>query len=141
MINHTEVLTMTKPDINIDELAAKRDIKGLIKALKSKDNAVRYSAASAISKLGADAAEAVPALVEMLKHWDTMTRAAAAGAIGNIGINCKKEVAPAIPALNDALNDNENIVRRAAATALQDIDPEPWYHEEEEDPDTFMDSL
>jgi vesicle coat complex subunit len=132
---------MTKPDINIDELAAKRDIKGLIKTLRSKDNAMRYSAARAISKLGPDAAEAVPALVEMLKHWDTMTRAAAAGAIGNIGINCKKEVAPAIPALNDALKDNENIVRRAAATALQDIDPEPWYHEEEEDPESFMDSL
>ncbi|MFA5366877.1 MAG: HEAT repeat domain-containing protein [Dehalococcoidia bacterium] len=132
---------MTKPDINIDELAAKRDTKGLIKALKSKDNATRYSAARAISKLGPDASEAMPALVEMLKHWDTMTRAAAAGAIGNIGINCKKEVAPAIPSLREALDDRENIVRRAAATALQDIDPEPWYHEEEEDPDIFMDSL
>jgi HEAT repeat protein len=132
---------MIKPDINIDELAAKRDIAGLIKALKSKDNATRYSAASAISKLGADATEAIPALIEMLKHWDTMTRSAAAGAIGNIGINCKKEVEPAVSALREALQDRENIVRRAAAAALQDIDPEPWYREEEEDPDTFMDSL
>ena len=132
---------MTKPDINIEELAAKRDIAGLIKALKSKDNATRYSAASAISKFGSDAAEAVPALVEMLKHWDTMTRAAAAGAIGNIGINCKKEVEPAVPVLQEALKDRENIVRRSAAAALQDIDPEPWYRETEEDPDSFMDSL
>jgi HEAT repeat protein len=132
---------MTKPEINIGELAAKRDIAGLTKALKSKDNAVRYSAANAISKQGPDAAEAIPALIEMLNHWDTMTRAAAAGAIGHIGINCKKEVEPAVPALREALSDRENIVRRAAATALQDIDPEPWYHEEEEDPDTFMDSL
>ena len=136
-----EFYIMTKSDINIDELVAKRDIKGLIKALKSKDNATRYSSASAISKLGPDAAEAIPALVELLKHWDTMTRAAAAGAIGKIGINCKKEVKPAVPALREALKDSENIVRRAAATALQDIDPEPWYCETEEDPESFMDSL
>ena len=134
---------MTKPDINIDELTAKRDIAGLIKALKSKDNATRYSAASAISKLGPDAAEAIPALVDMLKHWDTMTRAAAAGAIGKIGINCKKEVELALPVLQEALKDRESIVRRAAATALQDIDPDPWYCETEDDPnsETFMDSL
>ena len=132
---------MTKPDINVYELAAKRDIAGLTKALKSKDNAVRYSAARAISKLGPDASEAMPALIEMLKHWDTMTRAAAAGAIGNIGINYKKDVELAVPVLQETLKDRENIVRRAAATALQDIDPDPWYHEEEEDPETFMDSL
>lgn len=132
---------MTKSEINIEELTAKRDIAGLIKALKSKDNATRYRAASAISKLGPDAADAMPALIELLKHWDTMTCAAAAGAIGNIGINCKKEVAPAVAALQEALKNKENIVRRAAATALQDIDPAPWYHEEEEDPDSFMDSL
>ena len=132
---------MTKSNINIDELAAKRDIKGLIKALKSKDNSLRYSAASAISKLGFDAVETMPALIKALKHWDTMKRAAAAGAIGKIGINCKKEVEPAVPALREALKDSENIVRRAAATALQDIDPEPWYCETEEDPESFTDSL
>ncbi len=134
---------MTKSDININELAAKRDIAGLIKALKSKDNATRYSAASAISKLGPDAADAMPALIAMLKHWDTMTRSAAAGAIGKIGIKHKKEVAPAVAALQVALKDRESIVRRAAATAMQDIDPDPWYRETEEDPEseTFMDSL
>jgi HEAT repeat protein len=134
---------MTKSEINIEELAAKRDIKGLIKALKNKDNTTRYSAASAISKLGPDAADAMPALIELLKHWDTMTRAAAAGAIGKIGLNYKKEVEPAVPALQEALKDRESTVRRAAATALQDIDPDPWYCETEEDPksETFMDSL
>ena len=134
---------MDKHNINIDELAAKRDIKGLIKALKSKDNATRYSAASAASKLGPDAVEAIPALIELLQHWDTMTRAAAAGALGKIGLNYKKEVEPAVPALREALKDRESIVRRAAATALQDIDPDPWYCETEEDPnsETFMDSL
>ena len=134
---------MTTPDINIDELAAKLDIAGLIKALKSKDNATRYSAASAVSKLGPDAVESIPALIELLKHWDTMTRSAAAGALGKIGLNYKKEVEPAVPALREALKDRESTVCRAAATALQDIDPDPWYCETEEDPtsETFMDSL
>ena len=134
---------MDKHNINIDELAAKRDIKGLIKALKSKDNATRYRATSAVSKLGPDAADVMPALIAMLKHWDTMTRAAAAGAIGKIGIKHKKEVEPAVAALQEALKDRESTVRRAAATALQDIDPDPWYCETEEDPEseTFMDSL
>ena len=131
---------MTKPDINIDELAAKRDVKGLIKALKSKDNATRYSAASAISKLGPDAAEAIPALIEMLNHWDTMTRVAAVGAIGKISINCKTEVATAMTALQTALKDREGIVRRAAVTALQDIDPAQQYMETEEDPELLADS-
>lgn len=132
---------MTRTDINIDELSAKHDINGLTKALKSRDNTIRYNAASTISKLGTDAVAAMPALVEMLKHWDAMTRVAAAGAIGKIGINCKKEVEPAMPALQEALKDRENIVRRAAATALEDIDPELWCHEDDEDPDSFTDSV
>ena len=133
---------MTKPDINIDALAAKRDIAGLIAALKSKDNTTRYSAASAISKLGPDAAEAMPALIELLKHWDAMTRVAAAGAIGKIGIICKKEVQIAVPALQEALKDRECMVRRVVGTALEDIDPELWVAwDEDEDSDTTMDSL
>jgi len=131
---------MTEHDINIDDLATKHDIAGLIKALKSKDNTTRYSAASAINKLGADANDAMPALVELLKHWDAMTRVAAAGAIGKIGINYKKEVELAVPALQEALKDRENIVRRAAATALENINPELGCYEEEEDPNSFMDS-
>ncbi|MFA5374984.1 MAG: HEAT repeat domain-containing protein [Dehalococcoidia bacterium] len=133
---------MTEHDINIDELFAKRDISGLIKALKSKDNTTRYSAASAISKLGPDAAEAMPALIELLKHWDAMTRVAAAGAIGKIGITCKKEVQIAVPALQEALKDRECMVRRVAGTALEDIDPALWVDwDEDEDSDTSADSL
>jgi HEAT repeat protein len=135
---------MTKSDINIDELAAKRDIAGLIAALKSKDNTTRYSAASAISKLGPDAAEAIPALIELLKHWDAMTRVAAAGAIGNIGITYKKIAEPAVPALQEALNDKEPMVRRVAGTALEDIDPDLWVGwDEDDDPDSeiFKDVL
>jgi HEAT repeat protein len=135
---------MTKSDINIDELVANRDIQGLIKALKSKDNTTRYGAASAISKLGADAAEAMPALIELLKHWDTMTRIAAAGAIGNIGIKSRETAAPAVPALQEALKDNDSVVRRVVGTALEDIDPDLWVGwDEDDDPDSeiFKDVL
>ena len=128
---------MTQPKININELAAKRDVAGLIAALKSKDNSTRYSAASAISKLGPDAAQAIPALIDLLKHWDAMTRVAAAGAIGNIGITCKKIAEPAVPALQEALHDKEPMVRRVAGTALEDIDPELWVGwDEDDDPDS-----
>ena len=127
---------MTEPEININELAAKRDVAGLIAALKSKNNSTRYSAASAISKLGPDAEAAIPALIELLKHWDAMTRVAAAGAIGKIGITCKEIAAPAVPALQEALNDREPMVRRVAGTALEDIDPELWVGwDEDDDPD------
>jgi len=124
---------MTEPKINIDELAAKRDVAGLVAALKIKDNTTRYNAASAISKLGPDAAQAIPALIELLKHWDAMTRVAAAGAIGNIGITCREIAAPAVPALQEALNDKEPMVRRVAGTALEDIDPELWVGWDEDD--------
>jgi len=124
---------MTEPKINIDELAAKRDVAGLVAALKIKDNTTRYNAASAISKLGPDAAQVIPALIELLKHWDAMTRVAAAGAIGNIGITCREIAAPAVPALQEALNDKEPMVRRVAGTALEDIDPELWVGWDEDD--------
>ena len=128
---------MTDPKINIDELAAKRDVAGLIAALKSKDNTTRYGAASAISKLGPDAAQAIPALIELLKHWDAMTRVAAAGAIGHIGILYRKIAEPAVPALQEALNDKDPMVRRIAGTALEDIDPELWVGwDEDDDPDS-----
>jgi len=135
---------MTKPDIDIEKLAAKRDVKGLIKALTSKDNTTRYSAASAISKLGPDAAPAMPALIELLKYWDAMTRVAAAGAIGNIGITCREIARQAVPALQEALSDKEPMVRRAVGTALEDIDPELWVGwDEDDDPDSevFKDVL
>ena len=135
---------MTNPDVDIEKLAAKRDVKGLIKALRSKDNSTRYSAASAISKLGPDAAPAMTALIELLKHWDAMTRVAAAGAIGNIGITCREIARQAVPALQEALSDKEPMVRRAVGTALEDIDPELWVGwDEDDDPDSevFKDVL
>ncbi|MEA1959456.1 MAG: HEAT repeat domain-containing protein [Chloroflexota bacterium] len=132
---------MSKLKTNIGELAASRNIEGLTGALKSKNNSLRYAAANALSKLGPDAAGAIPALIDALKHWDSMTRSAAAGAIGKIGISHKDIVEAAIPALTEALDDNDTLVRRAAATALQDIDPEPWYAEVEEDPEIHLDSL
>jgi HEAT repeat protein len=74
---------------NIDKLKAKRDVKGLIKALgyeraavKDKAEGVRYYAARALGQIGD--ARAVEPLIAMLKdNWRTV-REAAAEALDNL---------------------------------------------------------
>jgi HEAT repeat protein len=106
-----------KPDI--DRLASAKDIDKLVESLTHADNSVRYRAAGALGRLGAEANAAVPALTDALEHWDSMTRAAAAGALGSIGISARD----AVPALERLLTDPDPVVKMCAASALRDICP------------------
>src|SRR3954470_10300000 len=59
----------------------------------------------------------LPELVRRLKHPDTADRRAAAAALGRLG----PKAGPAVPALAEALSDEDLYVRRLAALALGDI--------------------
>ena len=102
---------MTTP--KVETLKARKDIKGLIKALRyRKDKGVRASAAEALVKIGAPAVEP---LIAALKDKDSDVRYAAAKALGEI--KDPRAVEPLIA----ALKDESSSVRRAAAEALGKI--------------------
>ncbi len=95
---------------DVEKLKAKRDVPGLIKALKyQKDLRFRPAAAGALGQIGD--ARAVKPLIAALKDRDMNVRRAAAGALGEIG-------APAIGPLVAALGDRDG---EAAAGALGEI--------------------
>jgi HEAT repeat protein len=119
-------------------------VPALMEALKDEDKDVRQTAAEALGKIGVPA---VPALMEALKDEDWRVRQAAARALGEIGdpqalpalIQALKDEyvreaveealgkigVPAVPALIEALKDDDEDVRRAAAGALGEIgDPQ-----------------
>ncbi|MBZ2164676.1 HEAT repeat domain-containing protein [Methanobacterium spitsbergense] len=118
---------------NIDDLEAKKDIKGLIKALKHEDHIVRKQAAVSLKKVGNESA--VEALIEALNYekWEDKytvliaVRENAAEALGKIGD--KRAIEPLIKAL---FEDTDEEVRWKAAAALGKIgDPlavEPLIH-------------
>ena len=81
---------------------------------------VAVSAASALGKIGPDAAEAVPALVAVLNH--PSARYTAAPALARFGL----DALPAVPALAAGLNDPDDNVRRCAADAVRKIGPNAW---------------
>ena len=85
-------------------LKVKDAMPDLIALLKDPDTDIRSRAAQAFWSMGdADAKEAVPALIALLQDKDTGVRLNAAGALGQIA----SEPAKTIPALRDALNDND----------------------------------
>jgi HEAT repeat protein len=84
---------MGKP--NIENMKAKGDVKGLIKALKVKDKDIRNWAASALIEIGKPA---IGPLIQALKDKDNDVRNWAASALIQIG---EPAVEPLIYALND----------------------------------------
>lgn len=74
----------------------------------------RYSAANALSAIGPDAAEAVPALVKAAKDPDSSVRACALSALGCI--HAKPDLT--IPALIAGLEDSDPLVSGCASNAL-----------------------
>ena len=98
---------------SIEELEAKKDVKGLIKALRNKDSGVRKAAAEALGKIGDQ--RAVEPLIEALRDEYWRVREAAAEALGKIGD--QRAVEPLI----EALRDEVWLVRCAAAEALGKI--------------------
>ena len=116
------------------------------------DHRVRYGAASALGKLGSNAAPVVPALIERLKDDSHLVRSSAAGSLGMIAQDPGLTVPPlvrsledldprvrgpaalalgafghkakvAVPTLLELLEDKNDEVRRCAAIALDRIDP------------------
>ncbi len=67
---------------NIDDLKAKRDVDGLIEALRHKDEHVRRQAAEALGEL--KDRRAVEPLIAALKDEDTAVRLATADALGAV---------------------------------------------------------
>jgi HEAT repeat protein len=86
-----------------------------IRTLNSPDDLVRYRAIHALGAIGPAAAEAVPALTTIvLENRKRGLRIEASLALSNMG----REAAAAVPALAQALHDEEPIVRMNAALAL-----------------------
>jgi len=105
---------------NVKEMKAKRDVKGLIKALEYKKSSdkwehrnVREAAAKALGEL--KDARAVEPLIAALKDSSSNVRKAA-DALGVMG--AARSTAPLLA----TLNDNDFFVRKAAKEALGKID-------------------
>ena len=98
---------------NIEELKARRDVEGLIRALKNICWDVRRDAAKALGEIGDR--RAVEPLIEALRDSDLGVRSAAAHALGKIGD--ERAVEPLI----EALDDVDVIVQIKAAKALHKI--------------------
>jgi len=102
---------MSKPDVK--KMKSKKDIEGLIKALKDKDEDVGTNAAEALGEIGD--ARAVEPLIQALKDEHEDVRGEAADALGEIGD------ARAVEPLIQALKDEHEDVRGEAADALDKL--------------------
>ena len=106
--------------------AAKPAIPMILDILKDKneDTTLRGAAACALGNLQAD--EAIPVLITIVKQKgelfsmdaDALVRRHAAGGLARMG----KKARNAIPVLKEAMNDEDEEVRRSAAEALQAIE-------------------
>jgi len=97
---------------NVEKMKAKRDVKGLIEALRYKDEYVRKDAAIALGKIGDE--RAIDPLIQALKdkHYVRREAARALGVIGG-----ERVVGPLI----QALRHEDGTVRMYAASALGKI--------------------
>jgi tetratricopeptide (TPR) repeat protein len=96
---------------NVEKMEKKKDVKGLIEALKHRETDVRKKAAEALGKIGDT--KAVEPLIQALKDENLNVRLGGVAALGRIGDT--KAVGPLIQALKD------ESIRGGAATALGEI--------------------
>jgi hypothetical protein len=91
----------------------------LLEALADKDRDVRTRAAEGLGHIGPAAREAIPALRQALQkaRGDLFLAPTIVSALGRMG-------EPAVPALIDALQSNQEFVRETAAKALGEIGPQ-----------------
>lgn len=94
---------------NVEKMKAKKDIDGLIKSLKHKDEIVRRCAAIALGEIKDKLA--VAPLIEALKDEDEWVRINAAEALGNI--RDERAAEPLTGALEDASEDVQKVAKRA----------------------------
>lgn len=95
---------------NIEKMKAKKDVKGLLKALQYKEASVRAEAAKSLAEIGDE--RAVEPLIHALKDEDWMVVGEAASALAAIGDT------RAVEPLIQALKTEELMVRGVAALAL-----------------------
>jgi HEAT repeat protein len=108
---------LTVDDVNW--LASKMDIEGLIKALRYKDPSVRHAAAYSLGAIGAISRSLEPLIQAALNDEDENVRAQAVEILGEFSNVAKERAKEAIiQTLNDALNDKSVHVRRKAEFAL-----------------------
>ena len=105
------IFSLFKP--SVEKMERKKDVKGLIKALKDEDWAVRCDAAKVLGRLGD--ARAVEPLIQALKDQEWAVRRSTAEALGKIGDGT------AVEPLIQALRDEEELVQGDAAEALAKI--------------------
>ncbi|MHA1936484.1 MAG: HEAT repeat domain-containing protein, partial [Candidatus Thorarchaeota archaeon] len=94
--------------------SAHTSISNLIVCLKDTSWTVRTAAAQAIKGIGTRSVEAIPTLVGTLEDKDWRVRYRSIDTLAEIGDD-------AIPALIDALNHNNQIVRKGAVEALGEM--------------------
>lgn len=136
---------------DVDKMARRGDLRGLLKALRGSDPVVQAQASLLLGSIGRPA---VPVLIEALKDGDRDVRTAAAAALISIGPEARFAVGTlvralrdedyfvrwnsvvalgeigdkeAVPALMETLADGNIDVRKAAADALEKIEWEKWY--------------
>jgi HEAT repeat protein len=96
-------------------------VQALVEVSGDKDRAVAGVAASALVAFGARQPELViPALTNCLRHSQVQSRYVAANVLGYL----RQEARAAIPALQEALVDDDALVRDAATNAIVNIAPE-----------------
>jgi HEAT repeat protein len=100
---------------NVDELAAKKDVKGLIEALEHKEPRVREQAALALGEIGH--ASSVEPLLRAKKDKESIVRTAAIMALAKI----TQEEKPDIRRLLEALKHEEPSVREQAIRTLGEM--------------------
>ena len=112
---------------DIEKLTTKRNVQGLVKALKDSNKYVRQAAVKALGQIGDR--RAVEPLIVALKDSDEDVRWAVAETLGQINPNWAKseEAKHAIPELIVALKDSDKDVRWAAVSALETINPNPTF--------------
>ena len=98
-----------KSAADVEKMAAKGDVKGLIKALKDKDGSVGTLAAQALGRIGDESA--VAPLLAALTEGDSDVRFSAAWALGKLGGTAA--VQPLITALSD---ESPDVCQVAAAS-------------------------
>jgi len=110
--------------VNLDEIAAEatagatEEVQKLIGQLQKGDEFESVAAAEALSKIGPQAIDAIPALAQALQRDEKWLRAAAAETLGTMGA----EAEPVVPMLRRVAEDDEPEVRAAAKKALQRIE-------------------
>jgi hypothetical protein len=99
----------------------------LIKCLTDEDSRVENTAADVLDRLIVEPAILLPALTNVLRGTNAVMRARALFSIGKFG----KRAASAGPAVVDALDDSDAMVRSTARTALRKVAPDLIPEEDE----------